>query len=116
MENTIQDDNITPEWLFKEEQGPIKNKIKKVCNTKTIKQIARENILKNVKERDKEVTKKRINPFYFIEENLKIGLSITHTNCILSIIPIFPDFGIETSFINENLKETATIYTRLINQ
>ena len=33
---------IIPEWLFKEEQAPIKNKIKKLYNTKTLKHIARE--------------------------------------------------------------------------
>ena len=34
---------IIPEWLFKEEQAPVKNKFNKVYNPKTIKQISREN-------------------------------------------------------------------------
>ena len=49
---------IIPEWLFKEEQTPIKNKIKKVYNPKTLKQIARENIKMNDKGLDKELVKK----------------------------------------------------------
>ena len=32
---------IIPEWFCKQEQTPIKNKVKKVYNPKTLKQIAR---------------------------------------------------------------------------
>ena len=39
-ENIGQDEIITPEWLFKEEQTPITNKIKKIYNPKTLKQSA----------------------------------------------------------------------------
>ena len=35
---------------------------------------------------------------------------------MLSITPIYTDFGIETRYIEKNLKEMATIYARLINQ
>ena len=35
---------IIPEWFFKEEKIPIKNKIKKIYNPKTLKQIAREEL------------------------------------------------------------------------
>ena len=35
---------IIPEWLFKEEQTAIENKIKKVCNPRTLKQIAKEHM------------------------------------------------------------------------
>ena len=54
LENIKQNEKIIPEWLFKEEHTPIKNKIKKMCNCKLLKQIARENIKLNDKELDKE--------------------------------------------------------------
>ena len=41
--NIRQDKIIIPEWLFKEKQEPIKKKIKRVYNPKTLKQRAREN-------------------------------------------------------------------------
>ena len=49
-----QNEMILPEWLFKEEQAPVKNKIKIVYNSETLKQIAREIIKLN----DKELVKK----------------------------------------------------------
>ena len=73
LENIRQDEIIVPEWLFKEEQTPIRKKIKKVYNPKTLKQIARENIKMKDKELDKEFAKKMINPYYFTDEHLKIG-------------------------------------------
>ena len=64
-----------------------------------------------------------INPYYFIDENLKIGFKINleshnvnHANSLLNIIPNFPDIGIETRYVKKILKEMATIYARLINQ
>ena len=42
LENEKQNEMIIPDWLFKEEQAPNKNKIKKVFNPRTIKQLARE--------------------------------------------------------------------------
>ena len=64
-----------------------------------------------------------INPYYFIDEKIKIGLkiileshSINHTNSILTITPTYSDFGFETRYFNEILKEMATIYARLKNQ
>ena len=114
LENIRQDDINIPEWLFKEEQEPIKKK--KIYNPKTLKQIARDNIKLDDKELVKELAKKMINPYHFIDENLKTGFkinldshNINHANSILSIIPIYPDFGIETRYINKSLKETATI-------
>ena len=114
---------IISEGLFKEEHTPNKNKIKKVYNPKTLKQIARENIKMNDKELDKVIAKKLINPYYFIDENLRIGFksnleshNIDHANSLLNIIPTFPDIGIETRYFNKNLKEMATIFARLINQ
>ena len=114
---------IIPEWLFKEEQTPIKKKIQKVYNPKTLKLIARQNINLNDKELDKEIAKKMINPFYFIDEILKVGFktnleshNIDHANSLLKIIPNFTDIGIEKRYVNKNLKELSVIYARLINQ
>ena len=42
--------------------------------------------------------------------------NLSHAKSILSIIPTYPHFGIETRYINKILKEMATIYARLINQ
>ena len=58
---------IIPDWLFKKERSPIKKKIQKVYNPKTLKHIAREKI----KLDDKELAKMMINPYYFIDENFK---------------------------------------------
>ena len=58
-----------------------------------------------------------------MEEKLKIGFKINleshnvnQANSILSITPIYPDFGIETKYINKILQGMATFYARLINQ
>ena len=112
-----------PEWLFKEKQTAIKNKTEKVYNPKTLKHIARGNIKLSDKELDKELTEKMIYPNYFFDENLKIGLKINleshiinHAKSIQTITPMYPDFGIETRYINKILKEMATNYARLLNQ
>ena len=119
LENVIQNEMIIPEWFLKEEKTPIKKKIQKVYNPKTLKQLAREKI----KLDDKEVAKIMINPYYFNDENLKIGFKInleshnfSHANSILTITPNFPDFGIEFRYINKIVKELSVIYARLINQ
>ena len=64
-----------------------------------------------------------INPYCFTDEDTKTGSNIiidshnfSHANSILSIIPIYPDFGSETKYINKIFKKMATIYDRLINQ
>ena len=110
---------IIPEWFFKEERSPIKKKIQKVYNPKTLKQLARE---KN-KLDDKKLTKMMINPYYFFDENLKNGFKInleshnvSHANSVLIITPKFPNFGIEFRYINKIIKELSVIYARLINQ
>ena len=119
LENVIQKEMIIPEWLFKEEKTASKKKIQKVYNPKTLKQLAREKI----KLDDKELAKIMINPYYFIDENLKIGFKInleshkiSHANSILTITPNFPEFGIEFRYINKIVKELSVIYARLINQ
>ena len=77
----------------------------------------------NDKELDKEIAKRLINPYYFIDENLIIGFkinleshNINHANSLLNIIPNFPHIGIETRYNNKILKEMATIHSKLINQ
>ena len=114
---------MIPERLFKEEETSSKNKIKKVYNPKTLKQIARVNIKANEKELDKELARKMINPYNFIDEILKNGFKINleshnvnHADSILTITPKYPVFGFGTIYINKNLKQMATIYARLINQ
>ena len=49
---------IIPEGFFKQEQTPIKKKIRKAYNPKTLKQIARQNIKMNDKELNEELAKK----------------------------------------------------------
>ena len=63
------------------------------------------------------------NPYYFTIENLNKGFktnlgshNISEAISFLTIIPIYPDVGIETIYINKILKEMATIYARLKNQ
>ena len=62
-------------------------------------------------------------PYYFVDENLKMGFkinleshNINHVNSILKNIPNFPDIVIETRYINKIIKELSVIYARLINQ
>ena len=119
LENVIQNEMIIPEWFFEEEKTHIKKKIQKVYNPKTLKQLAREKI----KLDDKELAKIMINPYYFIDKNLKIGFkinleshNISHANSILTITPKFPEFGIEFRYINKIVEELSFIYARLINQ
>ena len=110
---------IIPDWLCKEERSPIKKKIQKVYNPKTLKQLAREEI----KLDDKELAKMMNNPYYFINENLKSGFkikleshNISHANSILTNTPKFPEFGIEYRYINKIVEELSVIHARLINQ
>ena len=118
IENIEQNEMIIPDWFFKEERSPIKKKIQKVYNPKTLKQLAREKINLD----DNELAKLMIIPFYFIDENSKIGFkinleshNINHANSILTITPNFSEFGIEFMYINKIVKELSVIYARLIN-
>ena len=115
-----QNEMIIPEWLIQE---PVENKINKVYNPKSSKQIARDNIILDDKQLTKELAKKMINPIYFTDRNLKVGFKINldshnlhHTKSKLTIMPNYPEFGIELRYINKIMKETAMIYARLINQ
>ena len=119
LENEIQNELILPEWFFKEEKSPIKKKIQKVYNPKTLKQLAREKI----KLDDKELAKILNNPYYFIDKNLKNGFkinfeshNISHANSILTITCKCPEFGIEYRYINKIINELSVVYARLINQ
>ena len=119
LESIEQNEMIISEWLFKENQSPIKKKIQKVYNPKTLKHLAREKI----KLYDKELARMMINRYYFIDENLKIGFKInleshfiSHAISILTITPKFPEFGIEFRYFNKIVKELFVIYARLINQ
>ena len=119
LENVEQNEMIIPDWFFKEEKTPVKKKIQKVYNSKTLIQLAR----KKIKLDDKELAKLMINPYYFIDKNLKIGFKInleshtfSHANSILTILPKFPEYGIEFRYINKVIKELSFIYARLINQ
>ena len=119
LENLEQNEMIIPEWFFKEEKTPIKKKVQKVYNHKTLKQLTRE---KN-KLDDREFAKIMINPFYFIDKNLKNGFkinleshNINHANSILTITCKYPEIGIKYRYINKIIKELSVIYARLINQ
>ena len=120
IENMKQSEMILPEWLFQE---PVENKIKKIYKPKSLKQLARNNIRLDDKQLNKELAKKMLNPYYFTDRALQIGFKfnldshqINHANSKLTIIPDYPEFGIEVRYINKILKELAIIYARLINQ
>ena len=120
MENIKQNEMIIPEWLFQE---PIEKKMKTIYNPKSLKQLARNNIKLDDKQLNKEIARKMINPYYFTDKNLKVGLkinldshNINHLNSKLTITPNHPEFGIEVRYINKIMKELSVIYARLINQ
>ena len=120
IENMKQSEMIIPECLFQE---PIETKINKIYNPKSLKQLARNNIKLDDKQLNKELAKKMINPYYFTDRDLKVGFKINldshnlhHANSKLTIIPNYPDFGIEFRYINKIMRELAMIYARLINQ
>ena len=111
---------IIPECFFQE---PVENKINKIYNPKSLKQIARDSIRLDDKQLNKELARKMINPYYFTDRKLEVAYKINldshnlhHTNSKSTITPKFPDFGIEFRFINKIMKELAMIDARLINQ
>ena len=120
LENIKHNELIIPEWLFKE---PIENKYKKIYNPKPLKQLARNNIILDDKQLNKELAKKMINPYYFSDRNLKVAYKINldshhinHLNSKVTIISNFENTGIEYRFINKIMREMSIIYARLINQ
>ena len=115
----LENDMILPEWFFKEGKTPIKEKIQKDCNPKTLNQSPREKI----KLDDKELAKMINNPYYFIDENLKKGFKFNleahnknHANSFLTSTPKLPEFGIKFGYNNEIIEELSVIYARLLNQ
>ena len=101
----------------------MKKKINKIYNPKSLKQLARNNIKLDDKQLNKELARKMINPYDFIDENLREGFKINldshhinHLNSKLTITPNHPEFGIEIRYINQIMKELAVIYARIINQ
>ena len=58
LKNEKQKGMFLPEWLFKDEQAPIKKQKEKVYNPKTLKQIAKEIIRLDVKKLDEELAEK----------------------------------------------------------
>ena len=64
-----------------------------------------------------------INPYYFIDKNLKNGFkinseshNISHANSTLTITCNYPEIGIEYRYINKIIKKLSVIYARIINQ
>ena len=111
---------IIPEWLFQE---PVENKIKKIYNAKSLKELARNNIKLDIKQLNKELARRMINPYHFTDRNLKVRFKINldshhikHDNSKLTIVPNHLEFVIEVRFMNKIVKELAVIYARLINQ
>ena len=120
LENIKQNGMIIPEWLFQE---PFENKIKKIYNPKSLKQLARKNIKLDDKQLNKELARRMINPYYFTDRALQVGFKINldshqinHANSKLTITRNYPEFGIEVRYINKIMKELSVIYARLINQ
>ena len=120
IENMKQNEMIIPEWLFQE---LVENKINKIHNRRSLKQIARDKIRLDDKQLNKESAKKMLNPYYFSDKNLKAGFKINldshhinHAISKLNITPNFPEFGIEIRNIIKIVKELSNIYARLMNQ
>ena len=120
LENIKQNEMIIPEWLFRE---PVENKIKKIYNPNSLKQLAGKSINLDDKQLNKEIAKKMLNPYYFTDRNLKVGFkinldshNINHLNSKLTITPNHTEFGIEVRYIIKIMKELSVIYARLLNQ
>ena len=111
---------IIPEWLFQE---PVENKIRKIYNPKPLRQLARYNIGLDDRQLNGELARRMLNPYYFTDRALQVGFEINldshhiiHANSKLTIIPNYPEFGIEIRSIDKIMKELSVIYARLINQ
>ena len=120
MENMKQIEMNIPEWLFKE---PVENKVNKIHNPRSLKQIARDCIRLADKQLNEELAKKMLNTYYFTNRTLQVGFEINldshhinHSNFKLTILANYPEFGIELRYINKIKKKLAMIYARLINQ
>ena len=115
-----QNEMIIPEWLFQE---PVENKINKIYNPKPLRQLARDNIRLDDRQLNSELARRMLNPYYFTNRALQVGFKINldshhinHANSKVTIIPDYPEFGIEIRYTKKIMKELAVIYARLINQ
>ena len=115
-----QNEMIIPEWLFQE---PVENKINKIDNPRPLRQLARDNIRLDDRQLNGELARRMIIPFYFTDKALQVGFKIdldshhiNHTKSKLTVIPNYPECGIEVHYINIIMKELSIIYARLMNQ
>ena len=120
IENMKKKEMIITEWLFQE---PIENKVNRINNPHSLKQLAQDNIRLDDKQLNKKLARKMINPFFFTDRALQVAFKINldshdinHTNSKLTITPNFPEFGIELHYNNKIKKDLSVIYARLINQ
>ena len=72
---------------------------------------------------NKELAKKMINPHYFTDRALQVGLKISldshhinHFNSNITIQPSLLEFEIKPQYINKNLEELSVNYAGLTNQ
>ena len=120
IKNIKQNEMIIPEWLFQE---PIENKINRIYNPRSFRQIARNNIRLDDIQLNGELGRRMLNPYYFSDKNLKVAYKINldshhinHLNSEITITSNFQDTGIEFRFNNKIMREISIIYARLINQ
>ena len=120
IENMKQNGVIIPETLFQE---PVENKINKIYNPKSLKQLARDNIRLDDRQLNDEIARRMNNPYYFTDRALQCGFKtnidshhINHANSKITITPNHPEFGIEFRYINKINKELSVIYAGLIDQ
>ena len=103
---------IKPEWLFQE---PIENIPRNKYSPKALNQIVRENFKIDVMKLSKELAKRMINPYYFTDGALQVGLNNTleshlssYANSIISIKTNFTE--LETRHVEKILHEVAYFY------
>ena len=120
LQNEKQIELIIPGLFFNE---PIEIEIKNICNPKSLKQIARDNIKLDDKQLNKELAEEVNNPYYFFDRVLQVGFKINldthhinHANSKLTFRPKYPEFGIEVRYIIKIIKECSVIYARLKHQ
>ena len=108
IENMKQNEMIIPEWFFSE---PVENKINKILNPKSLKQIARGTIRLYDRQLNGELARRMLNPYYFTDRALQVGFKIIlrshnlhHTISEITITPNHPEFGTENRYIIEIIK------------
>ena len=99
VENLKQNEMVIPEWLFQE---PIENKIRKIYNPKSLRQLTRDNIRLDDRQLNGKFARRMINPYYFTDRALQVEFKINldnhhinHANSKLTITPNYPEFGIQ---------------------